>query len=93
MARLKDIASAAGIDAGLAQRFIDSVAAHLIEGERVTIERFGTFRLTPRKARTFKTALMDKPVDKPVRYAITFKPSGSLLKQLPLPTPDSNIES
>ena len=87
MAGLKDIAVAAGIDDGLAQRLVDAVALALAEGERVTLRGLGTFRRVERAKRTFRTALMKDSVTKPRRFTITFKPSETLLGRLPTPDP------
>ena len=98
MAGLKNIVESMHIDGeGLAEllvgtvteqlvhRFVDVIEGRLIAGKCVTIRGLGTFRLTKRKARTYKTALMSVAVTKPDRFTVTFKPSDLLLAKLPTP--------
>lgn len=90
MAGLKEIAAEAGIDGGLARRFVDRVIERIAAGDRVNLRGLGTFDLKFRAARTFKTALMSEPVEKPARYEVAFKASELLAEQLPEPDPDKN---
>ena len=82
MAGTSEIAEAAGVDAGLAKRFLEEVIDRVMGGERVTLRGLGTFTLKTLPARTFHTALMSEPVTKPERDTIVFKPSTLAIEKL-----------
>lgn len=72
----------AGVDADLAQRFIDEVKRLLVEGESVSLRGLGSFRLATLKARRYETPLMDEAVEVPERDTIKFRPSKAILARL-----------
>lgn len=82
MAGIQDIAERAGVDAGLARRFLEQVVDAVASGERVTLRGLGTFTLKTLPERTFKTALMTEPVTKPERETIAFKPSNQTVDRI-----------
>ena len=82
MAGTQEIAAQAGVDSGLARRFVDEVVKAVMAGERVTLRGLGTFSLKTLPTRTFNTALMEGPSHKPERDTIAFKPSASALAKM-----------
>ena len=82
MAGVADIAKDAGVDAGLARRFVDSLITRLRAGERVVVHGLGSLVVKERAARVFDTPFTRRPVHKPARRVVAFKPSDKLLGEL-----------
>jgi DNA-binding protein HU-beta len=76
------IAATAGItkaDAGKALgAFTDTIGTTLASGDKVSIPGFGTFKPSPRAARTAKNPQTGAPVNVPAHVAATFKAGKGL---------------
>lgn len=82
MAGIQKMAKRAGIDADLAHRFVEAIVTSIMDGERVTLRGLGSFNLKTLPPRTYYTAVMSKPVQKPERDTIAFTPSEKAIERL-----------
>ncbi|OQX89895.1 MAG: hypothetical protein B6D65_00800 [candidate division Zixibacteria bacterium 4484_93] len=59
----------------ICESFLEAIKEALIEGRRIEIRRFGTFKVKERKSRIARNPRTGETVRIPTRYAPVFKPS------------------
>jgi DNA-binding protein HU-beta len=76
------IAQEASLTKGDAKKFLDAfvevISTSLIQGEKVTIFKFGTFSKIERKARTGYNPITKTSLEVPAKKIVRFKPSINL---------------
>ena len=85
-ADITQLLTASGIEhkkaAGLAMAIIRGIAGALIAGRVIELRGFGTFEARGHKARTAHNPRTLAPVKVPARWAVFFRPAGSLKRAL-----------